>query len=533
MGLFDSYPDPQTGGSLIDRLLAQYGTQSLYQPSQGFAMAPGPGFAGQPLSQIMGSMAPIAGGQQPDARPLNPTEQQMMSLLSRPGYQPGLPDAAAPSQPAPAPERAPPLAIGGYQMPRAGSPDLYQPQQVETPPAAQPTQGQMQAPPAVQAAFMQPPTQSGFGGAARGALANLHNGPLGLIAGALAGGLGMGQGSPQEQARAQLNAQYQALMAAGLSPQKAYLATINPEFAKTIIPQTFGADKNRVVKVGQNGLGVEQYKVFNPAEGTFKDIPKGAGDAADSGGGLGNMDLTGKAYLASLPKSEANIVQQMVEGTIAPPSSFALAKPMWVNRLAAAKNYDPTFDATNWSGRVAGIKDFSAGKSSEMVRSANQTLHHVGQLLTSMDDLNNNSYPALNWLGNKAAEATGSGAQDSFRTNAHAVAEELSKVFKGSNLSDAEIHAWEQNLHENMSPEQQRTQVAKLRDLLKGSLEALEEKRQNSIGPIAAEKQGPLIKDEGQRVLKRIDQWTRQGAGAAQGAAPATTKTGVSWSVVQ
>jgi hypothetical protein len=246
------------------------------------------------------------------------------------------------------------------------------------------------------------------------------------------------------------------------------------------------------------------------------------------------MELTGKDYLASLPKAQANLVQQMVEGTIAPPSSFALAKPYWTNMLAAAKNYDPTFDATAWGGRVAGAKDFSAGKSAEMVRSANQTLHHVGSLLDSFDALNNGNYPLINRIGNAAAEATGSGAQGSFRTNAHAVAEELSKVFKGSNLSDAEIHAWEQNLHENMSPEQQRTQVAKLGELLRGSLQALEEKRTNSMGPIAAEKAGPLIKEEGQRVLQRIDGWIRQGS-ATTGATPSATagraKTNVQWSV--
>jgi hypothetical protein len=227
------------------------------------------------------------------------------------------------------------------------------------------------------------------------------------------------------------------------------------------------------------------------------------------------MDLTGKDYLATVPKEVRGTVQGVVEGTIQPPSSFALSKPYWQNIIAAAKNYDPTFDATNWSGRVAGVKDFSAGKSAEMTRSANQTLHHVGQLLDSMDALDNGNYPLKNWAGNKLAEATGSGAQGSFRTNAHAVAEELSKVFKGSNLSDTEIHAWEQNLNENMSPEQQHMQILKLRDLLQGSLQALEEKRVNSMGQIAADKQGPLIKPEGQKVLARIDQWAKGGKGGA------------------
>ena len=54
-----------------------------------------------------------------------------------------------------------------------------------------------------------------------------------------------------------------------------------------------------------------------------------------------------------------------------------------------------------------------------------------------------------NAVGNTVREQLGAGEQGAFRTNAHAVAEEMSKVFKGANLSDAEIRHWEQNLSEN------------------------------------------------------------------------------------
>lgn len=457
-------------------------------------------------------------------------------------YQPspaGFP--ATPEQQPQQPMQAQPVSIGGYQMPRIGAADLYQPA-AALPENAQPAQGvlpqavaqQASQPQAAPQAPMLPQPYSspgGFGGAVRGALANLQGGPLGLLGGAIAGGIGLGQGTEQEQQahqqRALIQAHYTALVNAGVPPQKAMLAAISPEAAKKIVDEQFGSDNFSVAQTGENDLGRKTYQVFNKKTGEFRPIPGSADTGAASAGGLGDMSKTGPEYLASLPKDQQNIVKGMAEGTIQPPSSFALSKPYWTKMIAAAQNYDPTFDATKWSGRVAGVKDFSAGKSSEMVRSANQTLHHVGQLLDSMDNLKNGDYPLANRVGNAVAEATGSGAQGAFRTNAHAVAEELSKVFKGSNLSDAEIHAWEQNLHENMSPEQQRAQIAKLRDLLKGSLDALEEKRLNSIGPIAAQKQGPLIKEEGQKVLERIDSWVS----GPKGAAPQKTKTGVKWSV--
>lgn len=41
-------------------------------------------------------------------------------------------------------EQPNPIAVGDYQMPRVGNADLFQPQQVNTPPNAQPAQGQLQ-----------------------------------------------------------------------------------------------------------------------------------------------------------------------------------------------------------------------------------------------------------------------------------------------------------------------------------------------------------------------------------------------------
>jgi hypothetical protein len=325
---------------------------------------------------------------------------------------------------------------------------------------------------------------------------------------------------PKSMQQAQLQQQIKALVNAGLTPQEATATVLNPEVGKAIIAQKFAKPQNdnfSVVQTGEDGLGRKSFSRMNKSTGEMTPIASATG--ADTNTGLGDMSKTGAEYLATLPPDVAGRVKAMAEGRQPLPSSYALSKPYWQNLITATQNYDPTFDATNWSGRIAGVRDFSAGKSSEMVRSANQTLAHVNALLDSADALHNGNYPSLNWVGNKFNEATGGGEPGAFRTNAHAVAEEMSKVFKGANMSDSEIHAWEENLSPNMSPAQQRAQIAKLSELLHGSLDALEEKRLAAIGPMAAEKAGPLIKPEGQAVLKRIDAWLK--AGAAPGALPA------------
>lgn len=408
-----------------------------------------------------------------------------------------------------------PIAVGSYQMPRIGS---GFPDDVTPAPRQQP---------APSAPVTAPSPLDTIGDRLKTSLQSATNGGglIGGIASLVDGQVHSPQARALQLQQAALQKQVDALVNAGVPQKQAVLAVLNPEAAKSIIPQYVGPDKNKFVKIGRDGLGREQYGFVNEQDKTITPA-KSPGGTDSSDGGLGDMSKTGAAYLATIPPQQRGIVQAMIEGRQPPPSSFALAKPYWQNMIAAAQNFDPTFDAASWSGRVAGVKDYASGKSAEMVRSANQALHHTNALLDSMDALKNGSYPALNWAGNKASEAMGSGEQGSFRTNAHAVADELGKMFKGGNLSDSEIHAWESNLSENMSPAQQRAQIAKLRDLLQGSLQALEEKRTAAIGPVAAEKQGPLIKEEGQKVLQRIDGWLKAGTGN-------TTKSGVTWSVLQ
>lgn len=530
MGLFDSYYDPVTyqgaQGGLIDRLLSQFGTQVQYQPGAGFLGAqPAPGGAPMQANAQMQN-DPIAVG------------NYMMPRIGD-----GFPEDTAPAV---APQMKQPMQASMLQSGTSG-----QPQQQALPPQ-QPMQSAQAIPPSAQPPWLQQP-QSGLNRLGESLHSVAHGGSL---YGAVTGNYD----DPQAQQQRNLRLQYEALRPV-LGDQKALLATINPEYGKVLVSQAFGprhvqplgegyvaddqgnvrqayvpGDKNKLVKIGQDGLGREQYGVFNPADGSIAPY-KAPGSSDSSSGGLGNMDLTGKDYLASIPVAQRGTVQGMVEGTIAPPSSFALSKPYWQNMIAAAKNYDPSFDSAAWGGRVAGVKDFSAGKSSEMVRSANQTVGHVGDLIDKMDALQNGQYPMKNAVGNYlSSNVAGNPGVVGFKQNAHAVADELSKVFKGAGVSDHEIKQWEESLSENMSPAQQRESISTMLGLLRHSLSALEEKRLNSIGPMAAEKAGPLLKGDAQATLARVEKWLAGDGGGANDtpaapAAPAQTKTNVKWSV--
>jgi hypothetical protein len=462
MSLFDAY-DPTTyasGGSLLDQLLQN-------MPQQQFA--PGPGFGPNPM------------------------------------------DANA-QAPAPAPQpQAPqndPIAVGTYQMPRIGGgfPDD------DTPAPQQPV-----ATPAPAAAPQPNPLQDA-GDHLKAAWQSMRNGG-GLIGGL--SGLVTGQrddplATAQATQQAALQKQVSALVKAGVPQQQAILAVINPKAAESILPQYLGADKNKFVKIGQDGLGREEYGFVNEQDKTITPVKGPAGNGGDNDGALGDMSKTGAAYLATLPPQVRGTVQAMVEGRVAPPSSFALSKPYWQNMLAAAQNVDPTFDSAAWSGRVAGVKSFTAGADAGTVRSANQVLGHISDLADKADALHNGDYPALNWAKNKWDSNIGSDAANNWVTQAHAVADELSSFMKGAgHSSDAEIHAWLDSLSPNMSPQQQRGSVQTLMGIYEHALQALEDKRTGAVGSIASEKMGPLLTQSGQAARDKIQKWAQPSSNAA------------------
>lgn len=455
-----------------------------------FAPNPGiPGWLGDLLKMMQANPTPSQGFQkQPDAAQLPPNAEPAIGMMPRMGAQQpqgAMPVGAMPEQmgqpyslgPMPfSPQMGgmPPGGMGGMQMPQGGG-----------------QQAQMRMPQQAAPFF-------GEGGGLQNKLYEM----AGIMNPSLAPGLNAIQNRAQ-LAQSQ-RATYQSLIDSGVPEPTARAAALNPEVLKTIAGSTFDT-KPQFGVIGQNKYGQNQYGFIEPAKRTVTPAqPVGAQQSTAD-----NSDLTGQDYLNSLDKGEQAIVKGMLEGRMQPPSSFALKSPLWSKRLEDAATVEPGFDMTKWTARVSGNKDFyGGGKSSEMVRAANQTIHHVGALVDSMDKLNNTQYPMVNTVGNIFnTKVMGKGAVTEFLPNAHAVAEEMSKVFKGANLSDAEIRQWEASLNQDMSPEQQRAAVGKLMTLLNGSLQALENKRKDSLGEALSAQKGPLLDKESQSTLEKVNKW--------------------------
>jgi hypothetical protein len=187
--------------------------------------------------------------------------------------------------------------------------------------------------------------------------------------------------------------------------------------------------------------------------------------------------------LENVPGAAASIVKGMVDGRIAPPSSFALSKPYWQGLISKAAEYDPTFDQTTWAGRVATRKDFAAGKSAVAVTALNTALSHAGTLIGDFDALGNFSFTPANAVLNAVEPIFGDSRQGKAQETVDALASEARKVFAasgGGNLT--ELQEWQKNFPLNGSPDQQHKALSGFVELLDGRLQGLADQYNRGMG---------------------------------------------------
>ncbi len=118
--------------------------------------------------------------------------------------------------------------------------------------------------------------------------------------------------------------------------------------------------------------------------------------------------LQGQDFLKTLSPQQASLIEGMVQGDIAPPTSFALTKPYWQQALAQARQYDPTFSETLWPVRSSMRKEVAMGKFGQNLNALNTAIQHTGLLAKDIPEVWGTSLTPVNWLGNEAAALTGS-----------------------------------------------------------------------------------------------------------------------------
>lgn len=510
--LYDSGSYGGQGGGLLDFLRTSQMQQNNYQPSAGF----------------------------PNPAPAAPSRFDAATFD---------PSTYAPSQP------NNPIAVGGYQMPRMGNPDQFQPQQAMMPPNAQPTQGQG-TPQAPQQPQQPAPPESlppALGGQQGGFLNNLSAGLQSIgNGGSILGAITGNRTDPQSIAQQNLGAQYQAvrqtLQSSGMSPQeassKAMLAVMNTEAGKTILTEAL-TNKEKYGVVSEDPLGGKQYGFVNEREQTINGKPIGsAGSPAGQAQGLQAMTdrisqmresgASKEQLLGQIPTGYRDDVNALITGKGVPANMGRAQSRMAI--LTLAKVVDPNFDETMIPTRIAMRKDFSGeGKNGQAIGSFNTAQHHIDKLSDDLEELSkyNGNFPSLNaargWLANNAN--TNPKLRDSMQAvndDMAAVSHEVANAYNSGHLSDHDMATWNKLTHTDLPPDQLRRGISDFVDLLNGKRDSLNHMYHQAFGEDA-----PTIeKDKNAAITSKVHQRLPEYAkNRDSNAAPATSGLPSGWSV--
>lgn len=467
----------------MTRPVAQFGDipAALAAPPQMAAQSPLPGLnspmggGGAPFS-IAGLSPSMAAAKAMTAPPPpSPTEQHpAIPGLVAPGSAPGVP---------PAPAMAPPVVAQGDEETPAAAPTDTSARRRDVPPAV------------AAGALAQAADEPTFGARLRtaggGLAAALREASPSMIAlGAGLAGEGWDKAATLAAARnkreedlalqgRQSNATARLLASKGASPQEIAAAVAGgPDVVKALIGQYFGKDKFAVTQTGEieDAYGGKRkvFKVFNSNDGTFKDVP--ADTAAEA-----KAIASGAA--PDLNEAQQNRVQAIIDGREPYP---AMSRATDAAKIRAAVHAaDPNFDAVNYNSRSQTRKNFTSGKAAGNVTAFNTAIGHLGTLYDSIDGLGNRSSP---WY-NRATQGISENLDTKYAANLKkfeaartAVADELTRAFRGSGGNVHDIIQWEKTISTADSPQALKAAVQQAAELLNSRIVSLGDEYNRGMG---------------------------------------------------
>jgi hypothetical protein len=276
---------------------------------------------------------------------------------------------------------------------------------------------------------------------------------------------------PFEQKKAEAD----AASALSDSTTKAAAAAIAPQKTAAELVSSQAAAKTAQEKARLGIGGVAATEAAGRVRGEMGAM--GGGPGASGGSMQPNQNLQpgqrDEAYLQTLQGNLGTTVKAIAEGRMPLPSGFALKSPYWQNMLAMVAKYDPSFDAVNYNARAATRRDFTSGKSAAQINALNTVAGHLASLSSAADALNNRWSPTWNTIANAFETGSGDARVKQFETTKNAVADELTRVWRQSGGSEADIQSWNKQLDSAGSPKQLHGVIAQIGELLQSKLDSM------------------------------------------------------------
>lgn len=210
--------------------------------------------------------------------------------------------------------------------------------------------------------------------------------------------------------------------------------------------------------------------------------PQSAADSAQA-------DITtlhGDEFLQRLPPQFAAQIKSMAEGRQPFPTGMAMSRLQPL--IQAVSQYDQTFDATNFQQRAKTRAEFTTGPTGKNINALNTSIGHMQDLSDAIDALGNHDWAkynsVLNSLGREFGLERGKHANN-YQIIQKAVADEATKVWRGTGGTEADIQSKLDNLGVDLAPGIQHEAVATIGDLLESKLAALQNQFDSAMGKAA------------------------------------------------
>lgn len=235
---------------------------------------------------------------------------------------------------------------------------------------------------------------------------------------------------------------------------------------------------------------------------------------------LPRANSTDQVSWATATPQQQSLAQAMYEGRVRP-SDIGFRDRGKVTLLAneyATQNGLPPFRSYNADVNATMAKYATSGKLGQNALSLNTALGHAASAYDSYESIGNTNQEWLNVPINKLKEKTNDPNVIALGINLNALQGELANVFKNSGATDQEISHWQKYLNENLTPSQFNGALAKIDDLLKSRLSAMDYQRSQAGGG-----NGSLISPHAKEISNKLSK--------GQSSNKATTQNGTVYSV--
>ena len=305
-------------------------------------------------------------------------------------------------------------------------------------------------------------------------------------------------------------------------------AALNPAILSTVSSNYFDT-KPQFTKTGQNILGQDQYGFVRPnmgevspynAPGSMGAVggnqpgaapPPGAPSVPNSGappatpGANYPVSPQGQAVLNQLPPGYASRVMGILTGREPPPAEGSRS-PIAQGLLTMAAQIEPNFDLVKWKQRFDTNNEFHAGgltSPAGQITSGNTAMQHLAGLSDAAQNLGNGSFPMVNGVKNWLSENTGNPQVPVFNDWLNRYTQEITKFYRGTGGSEADIARDIAALNDAKSPAQLNSVIAAQGQGIYGKINALQDRWHEGMGPGTPD--FPIIQPESQAALSRVN----------------------------